>query len=486
MLNIITIIAYSELLAIFILILYLRKSTKNKNNLIREHDAIYDFVHDVSDTFVQTDQPHLNYLLERILYYGKQTTKANTAAIYFLEPDNITLKIRVVSGMFPPLIDGIEEPLDTKGNKFQYLENLAKKQIVRVGQGLIGRVAETGEAVLIEDAERDRRVRRFKSVFLQIDSMLIIPMRFQSKVIGVFVAVNRIDEMPFKQADLYLLQALADQASAIIYFAKQSAQLQKKRLIDNDLKIAKRIQKALLPRQIPSVKNLDLAVFSIPAREIGGDYYDFINIDSEHIGVLIADAAGKGISGAIFMSVCRSAFRTIAPNNLSPADVLKKANHIILNEIYEDTFVSMIYLIVNVNDMTIKIARAGHTIPFIFSADNEQYTDLDIKGMALGIVDGVTFDNQLEENTITLNKNHTLVLYTDGICEARNNDAEEWGLENLKKSIKFFKNELAEEMVNNLRQRITDFIGSTGQYDDMTLLVLKNKQTENTDKTLKV
>jgi len=209
---IITIVA----LAVFF---YLRRTRKERNALLQEKEIIFNFVHDVSEAFAESTNgvPHTDYLLKRVLFYAQQTAKARAGAIYFREPDGDTLRVRALSGLFPPIAGGVANEPEQDDGFFRHVETMARDQSARAGEGLVGTVAAQGVPLLIEDAERDQRVPRFRSEFLQIQSILLVPMRFQNTVLGVLVVVNRIDDAPFIQADLNLLQALADQASVTIY-----------------------------------------------------------------------------------------------------------------------------------------------------------------------------------------------------------------------------------------------------------------------------
>ena len=462
---------------------YLRRTRKECDALLQEKEIIFNFVHDVSEAFAESANgvPQTDYLLKRVLFYAQQTAKACAGAIYFREPDGDTLRVRAVSGLFPPIAGGAADEPETSDGFLQRVESMVRDQPARVGEGLVGTVTVQGAALLIEDAERDPRVPHFRSEFLQIQSILLVPMRFQNTVLGVLVVVNRIDDVPFIQADLNLLQALADQASVTIYYAKFNEELEKKRVLDDDLRVARRIQMALLPTKIPQAPGLEIAAFSVPAREIGGDFYDFVAIDDEHIGLTIADVSGKGVTGAILMSICRSVFRAHAPGCLSPGAVLKAINHIIVGDIHEDMFISMLYCILNTRTAEITLACAGHPRPLLISIGG-QAVPVEAAGVAIGLVDVDMFDRRLQETTVRLQPGDLWVLFTDGVTEAMNAEHQEWGLANLQRAVlagAFDKSAArnapqaasASAIVARVRQELLAFAGNVAQYDDMTLVV---------------
>lgn len=464
---------------LLICLVILRRLVKEKNQLLQERDAVYNFIHDVSDAFVKSDEPNIDFLLKQVLFYALQTTKAGAGAVYFMEPNGNTLRARSISGLFPPIVDGIDEKFASAESKSHHVEKLIKEQNVRLGKGLVGEVAERGLPIIIEDAERDSRIPMFTTDFLHIQSILLAPMRFQNTVMGVLVVINRIDDTPFLQTDLNLLQALADQASVTIYFAKFSEELGKKRMLDYDLQIARKIQNSLLPTEIPEVKGMELAAFSLPAREVGGDYYDFVNIDDDHLGITIADVSGKGVAGAIFMSICRSVFHSNAQGCLSPAHVLKAVNSVISSDIHEDMFISMLYIVLNIKTFEMKIARAGHLKPIIVSSNGHQSFPVESKGIAIGMADTDTFNSHLEEITLTLKPGNIFVAYTDGMFEALNSQHQEWGISNLVNTILSNATASAQMIVNHVQQELLAFIGDMTQYDDMTLVVMSRRKGDN-------
>ena len=295
---------------------------------------------------------------------------------------------------------------------------------------------------------------------------------FQNEGGGIWRLRTSVDGAPFAQADLNLLQALADQASVAVYYAGLRETLEEKIRIDNDLDAARRIQNSLLPKKIPEVEGVEVAAFNYPALEIGGDYYDFIEVDDSHLGIAIADVSGKGIGGAIMMSVCRSVLRAHAPRHHSPAQVLTLINQVLSQDISEDMFVSVLYMVLNTSTRELVVARAGHERPILSSGKGAGFTVIDSPGVAVGIADSETFKRVLQEVTISLKPSDVVVAYTDGVTEAMNQQDEEWGLDNLLDAVRVAAGEGAKNVLDNVRQRLERFVGNRPQYDDMTLLAL--------------
>ncbi len=451
----------------------IRRLRRERDELMHQKEVIFGFIHDVGDVFVHSEEIDLDRMLNRVLFYAARTTQAGAGAIYLYEKVEDAFRARAVSGIFPPLSGLMDGRLDKAVSKSQHIEQIVRAQLIQRGEGLIGEAADFGVPILIEDAERDPRVPKHDPEFLRIRSILLVPMRFLQRILGVLVVVNRVDGRPFIQADLSLLQALADQASVSIHYAGLRDSLGEKQRIDHDLNVARQIQTALLPKAIPRLEGIELAAFNHSAQEIGGDYYDFIRIDDDHLGIAIADVSGKGIVGAIMMAISRSVLRAQALMSRSPADVLKAVNRVMYEDIAEDMFVSMLYMVLNVRTHSMVVARAGHERPAWSQAHEKNFTIIDSPGIALGIADKETFEATLREKTVQLKPGDVVVAYTDGVTEAMDDKGNEWGVDRFLESVSTAAPDGANAVLNNVQQRLMRFVGSVEQYDDMTLLALR-------------
>ncbi len=459
--------------ALVILFFRNRRLREQHVALLQEKEVIYGFVHDVAEVFADAAIVELDLMLKRVLFYALRTTKAGAGVIYLFEPGGEMLRARAINGIFPPLLGGVDTGLERAMSKSRHVQQLVATRLISKGEGLVGAVADFGSPILIGDAETDPRVPRYELDFLRIHSLLLVPMRFHQKIMGVLAVVNRVDGNPFIQTDMNLLQSLADQASVSVHYAGLRESLDKKQRMDHDLSIARRIQTALLPKELPRVEGVELAAFNYPALEIGGDYYDFVQVDDTHLGIAIADVSGKGIGGAIMMSVCRSVLRAHALRHLNPADVLRLINQVLSQDIQEDMFVSMLYMVLNTATRELTVARAGHERPILCSGDKSGFTIIDSPGIAIGLSDSPTFDKILKEVTLHLQPGDVIVAYTDGITEGMNERDEEWGIDNFLDSIRTAADEGAHSVLNNVRQRLERFVGDRPQYDDMTLLAIR-------------
>ena len=245
-----------------------------------------------------------------------------------------------------------------------------------------------------------------------------------------------------------------------------------RKAIERELNIAKEIQEKLLPERIPQIPGLDIHSFYNSAKEVGGDYYDFIVIDQAHLGIIVADVAGKGIPGAMVMTMARSLVRLASVRNVSPGDTFKKVNRILAKDIRRGMFVTSAYMVLNVKTRTLKVASAGHNPVVLYRAKSGQNELLKPKGIALGFDKGTIFDNNIQETEVQLEPGDRLVTYTDGVNEAMNNESEEFGDDRFYTLVKDHARKSSKEFVEALVRELDAHRGDAEQSDDITIVTL--------------
>ncbi|MCR5628906.1 SpoIIE family protein phosphatase [Eubacterium sp.] len=247
--------------------------------------------------------------------------------------------------------------------------------------------------------------------------------------------------------------------------------LEEKKKNETELELASHIQESVLPSAtqiFPKKDEFNLFAVMIPAREVGGDFYDFFMIDDEHLCMFIADVSGKGIPAALFMMNSKTTIANCARLCYSPAEILTQANQAICANNKMDMFVTVWLGILNINTGTLVAANAGHEYPFIMK-DGEFEVYKDEHGMAIGVLD----DIQYKEYTLQLSKGDCIFAYTDGVAEAFNSNKELFGLERIKVALNSASKEKCKYIVNNVRLSIDNFAKGEQQYDDITMLCMK-------------
>ncbi|MCC8181308.1 MAG: SpoIIE family protein phosphatase, partial [Planctomycetes bacterium] len=242
--------------------------------------------------------------------------------------------------------------------------------------------------------------------------------------------------------------------------------------LESDLAIARNIQNNLLPPQTPRVRGLDIHTTYRPAREIGGDYYDFLPVDNQHIGVVIADASGKSIPAALVMSTTRAILRFVAPGNLSAAETLTRVNAILSADIPQGMFVTACYTVLDPLTKSMICASAGHT-PLLIAREDGSIEQLNPGGIALGFDSGPIFQRSIREQRVNLNKGDRVLMYTDGVVECVNPANEEYSDRRLREFLRRHRDLSSFEFVGALMADLDRYRGAAEIRDDTTVVTFK-------------
>ncbi len=277
-----------------------------------------------------------------------------------------------------------------------------------------------------------------------------------------------------KPIDLDDLSITIEKAVKQIEFVRQT-QREHAQLVDlkGDLAVASEIQQAILPRMFPPFPEnsnvMDLAALMTPAKDVGGDFYDFFRIDAEHIGVVIADVSGKGIPSAIFMAVSRTLIRAIGSEGVTPETCLTKANELLCMDSANNMFVTVFYGIYNVMTGELCYCNGGHNAPCLIHADGRTELIKVEPNFIVGGIGGMAYKG----GVMTLGKGETLLLYTDGVTEAVNTALEEYGEQRMIDTLSTQAAHTCRETIDRQLQSVRDFAGEAEQSDDITILALK-------------
>src|SRR5205085_3319164 len=212
---------------------------------------------------------------------------------------------------------------------------------------------------------------------------------------------------------------------------------------------------------------------NVPARQVSGDYFDYIKLDDERLGVAIADVSGKGVPASLIMAICRSVLRSQAAGNRSPADVLQKVNRQLYPDIKEDMFISMAYLILDHVSGAVTLARAGHDAPILFEHATGTASPVKPPGMVVGIDSGSVFDRITGDFALSLERDDCLLLYTDGVTEALDANGDEFGFDRMIQCVHASAPEGAPALIARIIEELRTFVGSQPQNDDITLIAIR-------------
>ncbi len=299
---------------------------------------------------------------------------------------------------------------------------------------------------------------------------LVLPLVSQGDLIGLLNLGSRMSEQEYSSDDFHLLNNLATQASPALRVAQlarqQQLEAQERERIIYELQVARLIQETLLPKEIPSSSGWLLDVHWQPAREVGGDFYDFIHLPENRLGILVADVTDKGIPAAMVMATSRSLLREAAERLIEPGKVLAYANDVLHSEIPPKMFVTCLYLVLNLESGEILFSNAGHNPPYLHSKD--QVSELIATGMPLGLMPEMDYD----QNRATIQPGETLMLSSDGLVEAHNPAYEMFGFPRVQELVRNYEG--GDGLIAHLMQNLRTFVGEAyEQEDDITILTIE-------------
>jgi GAF domain-containing protein len=330
----------------------------------------------------------MDEVLAAIFRSLRQVVPFDAAAIYLVNPSTLALE-RVADVGYP---QGSDEAFG-----------------LRVGVGLVGWVAKTGEPVIVPDVAHDAR---YVAARHTTRSELAVPLVVEQRTIGVFNLENDIEDF-FHENHLELVTAFASHAAVAIERARFTRQLVEQRRLEKELAIAREIQLSFLPRAAPIVPGFELAGVARTHAQVGGDYYGFIPVSDYRIGIAIADASGKGIPAALLMAGFRMSLLAEIRNDFAIRAVMRKVNTLLHESIERDKFVTAFYGVLDHKNRVLIFSNAGHNPPILARADGS--IELLLEG---GVALGVLPDAIYEERPIALQPGDVLLLYTDGVTEA--------------------------------------------------------------------
>ncbi|PKO15571.1 hypothetical protein CVU37_12095 [candidate division BRC1 bacterium HGW-BRC1-1] len=366
------------------------------------------------------------------------------------------------------LVDQVEnvlEPVVVRSNSGDTEE-------ITISQGIVERAMSEQVAILVSDAVSDLRFSANESVALsRIRSAICAPLVVKEEVLGViYVDTQELDLVSYTNDELELISGIANQAALAISNARLYQQSLHQQALDRELEIARTIQTNLLPKSFPHTPGVEMAAMSLPARKVGGDFYDFIRLEDGRIAIVVADVSGKGVAAAILTATIRASVRmeTHLGGRHGVAGVVGAVNRWTCRDASNNMFATMFYGVLNPGDMSFEFTNAGHVYPVIFRA-NGDIIPLEAGGCFLGIMEMVDYQSDF----VTFAPGDMLVIYTDGITDSHNADDEVFGLDRLMEVARNNRGKSAVEVRDSIHTATLQFRGQHEQFDDLTLLVAK-------------
>lgn len=402
-------------------------------------------------------------LLATLYEIGKETAS-------ILDLDQLLQRVaEVVKRVIDYEIFGIllvdEEKQELVLKKAVRFGNISEKVRIKITEGLCGAAVRSKEAVRVGDVTQDPR---YIGLVPETRSELIVPLIIKDRVVGVFdLASPALDR--FTDEHVKMLTPLASQVAVAIENARLIEELRRRDArLNRELRIARQIQQGLLPERPPASAAFETSAHFLPARELGGDLYDFYDIEDGTLGLSLGDVAGKGLPAALYGAFVSGSVRARAFERRTPSDLLARANRTLRRRGVEGVFCTLTYALFDFKNRTVRIANSGVPFPLHFQAKTGRAVAVTIAGLPLGAFDRSTYD----EVSLALEPGDVLVFHTDGVTEAYGNH-EEYGVARLTAAVEQGASLSAAELGDSIVQDVRNFVGSREIADDVSLVVVK-------------
>ncbi|MBM3294459.1 MAG: FHA domain-containing protein [Candidatus Aminicenantes bacterium] len=423
----------------------IRKTAQPETEALRSERQLFAVLNEVSSALL-LHKP-LQELLEHILDLLGQHLPMDRGVLLLHEGEGRKLIPRVIRVNDPQLLN----------------------RTINLSRGILDMAFGEQLSVLTSDASLDPRFRMRDSIIdAGIHSVMCVPLWTNKDIIGVIYADRIIRREPFTDDDLRLLTLLANLAAVKIENALLVEQALEKERMERELLLAAKIQADFLPKKPPPCDTFDIAAKNIPCHEVGGDYYDFLSIDSGRTGVVIADVSGKGVGASLLMASLRAALHSEAGPGHAPPAMVAKLNAFVHKSSASNDFISFFYAELDRENGGLGYVNAGHNPPLLLGSDGEVRW-LEGTGLCLGMLGGSAYEFRTEATR----PGDLIVLYTDGITESRNPEGEEYGLDRLLAFARANAGASAEAICQCLLQDLAAFTGPVEPADDRTLVVVR-------------
>ncbi len=368
---------------------------------------------------------------------------------------------------------------DEKDKKFKIVAakgiNLPKEKLKEIDplkqSKIISLVVETKKPIIVKSYEDMVKLGLKPKKKYEVQSFISTPLIVSNnKFLGVINLTDPVNGKPFTIEDEKTIYILSNHLAVTVENTKLSEEVIKNKIIKEQLKLAEKIQKSLLPKNFPETKDVEFYGVSKPTFRIGGDYFDVIRLNENEIAFILADVSGKGVPASLIMTSFRSYFHAILKRYKRPETVLTKLNNLMLNDLEENSmFITCFYGIYNIKKKELIYGSAGHEPALIYKANSKKFKFLDTIDTILGAFKDYKFSSRRKK----FHKNDILIVYSDGVTDLHK---EINGIQLLKENVKKFADKSIKQIIKNFIKRIEKIITEHEQFDDITILGKKIKR----------
>lgn len=396
----------------------------------------------------------LENILKEIMNATTIIMSAEASSLFLLSEDKKSLILTVPTGPLTAELSGIHIP---------------------VTSGISGWVTQNKKLAVVKDVSKDPRFGGDldkNSSFITKNIICVPLINHNDEVIGALQAINSRQLEDLGQDNAAIFQTMASQAAIAIENALLHKERLNNQLLNKEIELASTIQSGFWPEDEPMIPNYKVAGCSIPAKNVGGDYFDYIPLPNKNKwGFTVADVTGKGVSAALLMATMRASLRSHLEYSNTPSKSLTKVNELIFKDSPLDKFITAIYCELDSIKNTIRYVNAGHNNPYVLDADKNSIFTLEVGGLMLGILDSVKYDEEI----YVLKSNQKIILFSDGITEARNLEGDFFGEKRFENWLLENKHLEPNSMVKGITDKLIHFRNGAEQSDDITIVVIQRE-----------
>ncbi len=438
------------------------------NTLKTKLDSTLSYMKKVGSAM--SDKFKIKEVIQLITESAAENTQADGCILLLIDeenPENIIVEGLV--GFFPPtwLVTDF-----LKNKKIQHLIKYVKNTPVKMGENIIGKSIAENKSVFIQNTLYNDKLANEnlnKESVLYISSLAIVPLVISDRVIGAISVVKTKENTFFTDLDYNHIQSFAEYATLTIDNLVKHIQLLEKHELEREVGIAAQIQKRLLPRTLPKLKNSTVKAFSNPLKGVSGDYYDLIKLDEDKTAIIMCDVAGKGVPAALVMIMINTIIKLTSSTERGAAEMLSWLNKGLAGRVGEGNFATIGYVVFNQKTREVLYSNAAHIPMILYREKKKKFFYIDVEGLPIG----VDMNAQYKQKRFILSEGDVLVMYTDGISEAMNKNGDQYETKSIIKVLKKCVFLSAEEILNKIKEDLAKYVKGAKQHDDQTLLVLK-------------
>jgi len=343
-----------------------------------------------------------------------------------------------------------------------------RQQAFHLEQSLQGWMLLHKTPLLVNDPAHDERFPGVKWE-TPIRSLVCAPLLVKSTLTGILTIYNKKEAAGFTPEDQRLLGIIAAQSAQVIENARLYEEEQTLLRMQEQVRLAAKIQLELLPKTAPALADYEIAGKTLPAQSVGGDYYDFIHLDEKRLALCLGDVTGKGLPASLLMANLQATMRGQALASASIVESMQRANTLLYQSTDDEKFATLFYAVLDTRQHRLHYANAGHNDPYLFSSAHAEPLPLKTGGIMLGLLPNYPF----AEASIELRPGDLLVIYSDGVTEAKNVLEEDFGEERLLAMVRKHSSAPLPDLLSRIVEEVTAFAGSTPQHDDITLVAMR-------------